>query len=196
MLTAIDQPETNVSPATSPLAVHCADMARNNAWSNARLYRACLALSDDAFAATRVSFFPSLQLTLNHILLVDRYYIDALVDGGAGLTIFDEEVPYPRAADLWPAQQESDRRLIAFCDALDSDAALQREVHIDRGPGVGITHETVGAVLPHLFVHQIHHRGQVHAMLSGTSVAPPQLDEFFLRFDAPSRARDAPYDAR
>jgi uncharacterized damage-inducible protein DinB len=35
-------------------------------------------------------------------------------------------------------------------------------------------------VLPHLFVHQIHHRGQVHAMLSGTSVAPPQLDEFFL----------------
>jgi len=184
--------ETAVSPAVPPLVRHHADMARNNAWSNARLYRACLTLSDDEFAATRVSFFPSLQLTLNHILLVDRYYIDALVDGGAGLSIFDNELPYPRAADLWPAQRESDRQLIAFCEALDSDDALRREVHIDRGPGIGITRETVGAVLPHLFVHQIHHRGQVHAMLAGTAVAPPQLDEFFLDFDAPSRARDLP----
>jgi hypothetical protein len=29
----------------------------------------------------------------------------------------------------------------------------------------------------HLFQHQIHHRGQAHAMLSGTSAAPPQLGE-------------------
>ncbi|OYX00023.1 MAG: damage-inducible protein DinB, partial [Bosea sp. 32-68-6] len=34
-------------------------------------------------------------------------------------------------------------------------------------------------LLLHLFQHQIHHRGQAHVMLSGTSVAPPQLDEFF-----------------
>ncbi|TIO72591.1 MAG: damage-inducible protein DinB, partial [Mesorhizobium sp.] len=31
--------------------------------------------------------------------------------------------------------------------------------------------------------HDIHHRGQVHAMLSGTSVSPPQLDEFLLDYD-------------
>ena len=42
-------------------------------------------------------------------------------------------------------------------------------------------------MLAHLFVHQIHHRGQVHAMLSGTGVAPPQLDEFFLSQDAALR---------
>ncbi|TIV12034.1 MAG: damage-inducible protein DinB, partial [Mesorhizobium sp.] len=35
----------------------------------------------------------------------------------------------------------------------------------------------------HVFLHDIHHRGQVHAMLSGTSVAPPQLDEFLLDYD-------------
>jgi hypothetical protein len=45
-------------------------------------------------------------------------------------------------------------------------------------------------VLTHLFVHQIHHRGQVHAMLAGTSVPPPQLDEFFLAQDAALRAGD------
>jgi uncharacterized damage-inducible protein DinB len=45
-------------------------------------------------------------------------------------------------------------------------------------------------VLPHVFVHQIHHRGQVHAMLSGTAAAPPQLDEFFLAADAPLRVAE------
>ncbi len=45
-------------------------------------------------------------------------------------------------------------------------------------------------LLAHVFQHQIHHRGQVHAMLSGTSVAPPQLDDFFRAADAGERARD------
>jgi uncharacterized damage-inducible protein DinB len=171
------------------LSAHFAAMARNNAWSNARLYRACLSLSDAAFAERRVSFFPSLQLTLNHILLVDRYYFDALMDGGAGLAIFADEVAYPRCADLWAAQRDMDRELIQFCDALD-DTALQRDVLIDRGPDIGLQHETVGAVLPHLFIHQIHHRGQAHAMLAGTGAAPPPLDEFFLLADAPARERE------
>jgi len=45
-------------------------------------------------------------------------------------------------------------------------------------------------VLEHLFMHQTHHRGQVHAMLAGTQVAPPQLDEFILRADEPFRVMD------
>ena len=40
----------------------------------------------------------------------------------------------------------------------------------------------------HLFQHQIHHRGQAHAMLSATHVEPPQLDEFFAKGEAPLRA--------
>ncbi|CAB3797800.1 hypothetical protein LMG28614_04652 [Paraburkholderia ultramafica] len=177
------------SPRAHPLAAHFTAMARNNAWSNLRLYRACLTLTDAAFAERRVSFFPSLQLTLNHILLVDRYYFDALIGGGEGLTIFDNELPYPRAADLWDAQARSDQQLLAFCESL-ADADLRREVQIDRGPAVGVQREDVGSVLPHVFIHQIHHRGQVHAMLSGTSAAPPQLDEFFLAADAPLRAAE------
>jgi uncharacterized damage-inducible protein DinB len=39
---------------------------------------------------------------------------------------------------------------------------------------------TVASILEHLFQHQIHHRGQAHAMLAGTAVKPPQLYEFFL----------------
>jgi uncharacterized damage-inducible protein DinB len=45
-------------------------------------------------------------------------------------------------------------------------------------------------VLAHLFMHQTHHRGQVHAMLSGTAVAPPQLDEFMMPSEAALRVAD------
>jgi uncharacterized damage-inducible protein DinB len=165
---------------------HFRAMARNNAWSNDRLLRACLQLSAEEFAAERVSFFPSLQRTLNHILIVDRYYLADLT--GAGRRPAEDELPFPDAAGLAIAQAETDRALIAFCDGLD-EAALGRVVPIDRQDGIPYR-ETVAAILSHLFVHQIHHRGQAHAMLAGTRVAPPQLDEFFLASDAPRRAAE------
>jgi uncharacterized damage-inducible protein DinB len=34
----------------------------------------------------------------------------------------------------------------------------------------------MAVVLAHLFNHQAHHRGQAHAMLASTEVAPPTLD--------------------
>ncbi len=60
------------------LAHHFRTMAFNNAWANHRLLKACAQLSDAAFAAARVSFFPSLQATLNHNLTVDWLYVDML----------------------------------------------------------------------------------------------------------------------
>ena len=162
--------------------------ARNNAWSNHRLLRACERLAPGEFEETRVSFFPSLQKTLNHILIVDWYYLDGLEQGGRGPAVYAEELPFPRLADLAAAQRESDARLLRFCDGLGEDDLLRR-VALDRGEH-GLTQECVHAVLSHLFAHQIHHRGQAHAMLSGTSVAPPQLDEFLMPSDAPLREAD------
>jgi len=157
--------------------------ARNNVWSNARLSRACAELSPEAFAAPRVSFFPSLRETLQHILFVDRRYLADLT--GPGRAIVSRSDLPDTAAALGAAQLETDRRLIALCDGLDAPE-LARVVAIDRGDGID-HRETVSAILSHLFVHQVHHRGQAHAMLAGTPVAPPQLDEFFLAQDAPAR---------
>ena len=167
------------------LCEHLRACARNNAWSNHRLLNACAALSQREFEATRTSFFPSLQRTLNHILIVDWYYLDGLEQGGRGPASYADELPFPRLADLAAAQRACDLRLVRFCDGLGEED-LERDVALDRGEH-GVTHESVHAVLSHLFVHQIHHRGQAHAMLAGTSVPPPQLDEFFLAWDAPLR---------
>jgi uncharacterized damage-inducible protein DinB len=170
------------------LAGHFRAMARNNAWSNYRLHRACAELSEIEYRAERVSFFPSIPLTLSHILTVDWYYLDALEKGGRGYAVFEKDEPYDTLAGLTTAQRASDRRLLAFCDNLD-DRGVAAPVILDRG-AAGMFEETAAAILSHLFVHQIHHRGQVHAMLAGTSVKPPQLDEFFLKQDAPLRREE------
>jgi uncharacterized damage-inducible protein DinB len=154
-------------------------LAGNNAWSNLRLHRACGRLAAGEYEARRTSFFPSIPQTLNHILIVDWYYLDALERGGKGRAVFDDEMPFPELGPLAKAQREADMRLLAFVNGLENEAALEAEVRLERQDRV--QRETVSDVLMHLSVHQIHHRGQVHAMLAGTSVKPPPLDEFFMR---------------
>ena len=65
---------------------------------------------------------------------------------------------------------------------------LERIVNVHRADHV--QHERMDRLLLHLFQHQIHHRGQAHAMLSATKVPPPQLDEFFAEGEAPLRATE------
>ena len=176
------------------LAHHFLTEACNNAWANHRLLKACCELTPGEFAATRTSFFPSIKATLNHILTVDWFYLEMLERSRAGLPAHDNpgrhfqpEEPYDRCADLSKAQHESDRRLIAYCESL-RDEDLDGVVLAKRREG--IVRDRVRRILAHLFEHQIHHRGQAHAMLAGTRVEPPQLDEFFCTNEAHLRARD------
>lgn len=163
------------------LRAHCSAMARNNRWCNHVLLRACGRLDAEAFTAPRTSFFPSIAATLSHLHFVDLYYLDAMEEGGQGLGVFSDERVFAHADELAPRQEAADWRLIRFCDRLSEDD-LTRVVSTDRGED-GVISERLGNVLPHLFQHQMHHRGQAHAMLAGTDVKPPQLDEFFLAFD-------------
>ncbi|MBB5572861.1 MULTISPECIES: DinB family protein [Rhizobium] len=162
-------------------------LAYNNALANTRLYRACAALQPGEFEARRVSFFPSIKSTLNHILTVDWFYVDALEGGTLGLKAFDIEEPFDTLDALSVEQDKVDRRLVALCEHLNPEA-LVRVIDLHRGNR--IQRERAEDVLSHLFQHQTHHRGQVHAMLAGSSVAPPQLDEFIVADDARFRGEE------
>jgi uncharacterized damage-inducible protein DinB len=162
-------------------------MAYNNAWANHRLLTACAALDDAAFHAPRTGFFPSLAGTLNHILIVDEFYVDALEGGWLGPAAFADEVPCTTVATLHARQKAVDQRLVAVCEAL-TPQALAGDVRVNRGERVQV--ERRDRLLLHLFEHQIHHRGQAHAMLSDTAIPPPQLDEFFSAGEAPLRAAE------
>jgi uncharacterized damage-inducible protein DinB len=135
----------------------------------------------------RASFFPSIRATLNHILIVDRFYVDALEGGTLGPAAWADREPYLDLPSLTRAQRESDIRLLGFCEALTA-GSLSQSVQVHRGSRIQV--DRCDDILSHLFQHQTHHRGQAHAMLSGTHVAPPQLDEFIVADDAAARRED------
>ena len=162
--------------------------ARANRLANFRLHGALAALSREEFHALRTSFFPSLARTLNHLLAVDEYYIGALC-GDSGIDArYRAFVAADTPAELARRQQRSDERLIERCERLDAEGCAQ-PVEMDRGGG-RVQRDLAAHVLQHLFMHQTHHRGQAHAMLAGTAVKPPQLDEFLMPSDAPLRSAE------
>jgi uncharacterized damage-inducible protein DinB len=162
-------------------------MAYNNAWANQRLLATCAFLTPEEFTARRSGFFPSIKATLNHILIVDWFYVDALEGGWLGPTAWADQAPCASVAELQREQRVVDARLIAVCEGL-TDLSLDGFVRVNRDTRVQT--ERRDRLLLHLFQHQIHHRGQVHAMLSGSPVMPPQLDEFFSAGEAPLRAAE------
>ncbi len=162
--------------------------AHANRLANRRLQAALANLSTAELHAKRTSFFPTLIGTLNHLLAVDIYYISALHGDRDMVTQYERFAPHDELASYASAQDASDQRLIAFCDRLDA-AGVNAVVEMLHGMAP-TKRERAGHVLAHLFQHQTHHRGQVHSMLSGTAVKPPQLDEFLMTIDAPFRVSD------
>ena len=160
---------------------------RANRLANHRLHRALAALSEDDFHARRTGFFPSLAGTLNHILLVDRYYLDCLHGRADARDRAHRHIDCATLADLVGQQTGEDERFIALLDGAVSEA-LRHTVQMPRSDRIQC--EPMANVVAHLLAHQVHHRGQVHGMLSGTAVAPPQLDEFLMSSEAHLRHAD------
>ena len=65
-----------------------------------RLLAACVRLSQADFVAPRTGFFPSLRATLNHIMIIDRFYVDAMEGGTLGPAAWAHPV---RASLIWAA---------------------------------------------------------------------------------------------
>jgi uncharacterized damage-inducible protein DinB len=179
----------------SPLLRLLRVQAHANRLMNHRLHAAMAPLTRAELHAPRTGFFPSLMATLNHILGVDGYYVGALAGDDVSRywdqlrgEVGDELKLTDTLAELAPRQAAVDARLIACCEALD-EAGAERVVRLPRGGG-RVQRERALFVLAHLHMHQIHHRGQVHAMLAGTRVKPPQLDEFMAPSEAHLRERE------
>jgi uncharacterized damage-inducible protein DinB len=160
---------------------------RANRLANRRLHAAMAELTAEQFQAPRTGFFPSLSATLNHILWVDEYYLGCLL-GEPGVRerclAMSDHATLP---SLVSAQADADQRFIGILEACEH-ADLDRIVEMPRADHV--QREAFGRVVAHLLNHQVHHRGQAHAMLSATAVAPPQLDEFLMASEAHLRHAD------
>lgn len=159
---------------------YCRMMARYNAWQNTQVRSACEKLTEAELRADRGAFFGSIMRTINHLLWGDQMWMSR----------FDGDTPPPQAipqsGDLcvtlasWAdARQHTDLRIARWAEqvnATDLDtelawfsSALQKDIT-----------RSVALCVVHMFNHQTHHRGQIHAMLTSAGQNPGDTDLFIL----------------
>jgi uncharacterized damage-inducible protein DinB len=158
----------------TPLIAHLRMLARYNTIANERLYEACGRLDEEEYRRPRAGSFGSIHRTLNHILLGDRLWMDRFTEtGGATTPPLGSEL-YAEFSSLRAARQAEDARLEALLAGATEDFLVKEVRYVNSA---GEPHADPAAfLLAHLFNHQTHHRGQIHVMLSQTSVRPPALD--------------------
>jgi uncharacterized damage-inducible protein DinB len=158
---------------------YCRLMAGYNAEMNRRLYAAADGLDDAARRSDLGAFFGSVHATLSHLLWGDLSWISRF-DGGEG-----PDAPFPglTIAPEWERLKsrrvELDARIEAWAAGVSADwlngdltwfsGAAQRSMSMPAAP-----------IVIHMFNHQTHHRGQVHALLTRLGAKPADTDLAFI----------------
>lgn len=158
---------------------HFRMLAAYNGWANNRLYDAAAALPDADYRADRGAFFKSVHGTLNHLLVADRIWMKRFTGAGEAPSRLDA-ILFEDLAPLRQAREAEDRRIIAYVDGL-SEEALAGRFRFRRASSPEEFEQPLAPALLHVFNHQTHHRGQVHAMLTGLVGRAPELDLIFFQ---------------
>ena len=159
------------------MSPHYQMFGRYNAWANKRLYDAAAQLSNEQYRADRGAFFRSVHGTLNHLLATDRIWMQRFTGTGTAPDRLDA-ILFETLDELRPAREAEDRRIVDFVDGLD-DARLAGSIRYRRVSSPEVFEQPLAPALAHWFNHQTHHRGQVHALLTGLAGRAPELDLLF-----------------
>lgn len=148
-------------------------LAGYNSWANARLYDAAFRMSDSAYREDRGAFFGSIHRTLNHLLVTDRIWLKRF---GARADAPDrlDAVLFESRPELRAAREDEDARIERWIVGLSTEALAASCSYQTLSSPAAIT-QPLHSALTHLFNHQTHHRGQIHALmtaLEGRDFAP------------------------
>jgi uncharacterized damage-inducible protein DinB len=150
-----------------------------NAWANGRLYDAAARLSAEQYRADRGAFFKSVHGTLNHLLVTDRIWMQRFTGEGDAPDSLDA-ILFETFEGLREAREAEDRRIVDFVERLD-DARLAGSIKYRRVSSPEQFEQELAPALAHWFNHQTHHRGHVHALLTGLVGEAPVLDLLFFQ---------------
>jgi uncharacterized damage-inducible protein DinB len=164
------------------LLSHFRMFGRYNGWANARLYDAAAALDTVQYREDRGAFFKSVHGTLNHLLVTDLVWMKRFTGEGDVPDRLDA-ILHETVEALCTARQAEDARIVAYVDGLD-DQRIAGTIKYRRVSSPEAFEQQLAPALAHWFNHQTHHRGQVHALLTGLTGAAPELDLLFFQRQA------------
>lgn len=159
-------------------------MARYNAWQNRQITTVLKDVPDDVLRKDRGAFFGSIFATLNHLLWADTIWMSRLdTRFPAPCVGADKHMEFTPTFGVWSAERfRLDGAIRMWADALRTldlqgdllwySGLLQRDVKQERA-----------VCVMHMFNHQTHHRGQVHAMMTAAGLNAPVSDLAFMPKD-------------
>jgi uncharacterized damage-inducible protein DinB len=155
-------------------AAHYRMFGHYNAWANGRLYDAASRLSSEQYRADRGAFFKSVHGSLNHLLVTDRIWMQRFTGEGEAPNRLDA-ILFETLDSLRAAREAEDRRIIGFVEGLD-ERRIAGTIKYRRVSTPEQIEQELAPALAHWFNHQTHHRGQIHALLTGLVGKAPELD--------------------
>src|SRR5271155_4488483 len=161
------------------LAAYYRMFGRYNAWANGRLFAAAGRLSVEQSRADRGAFFKSVHGTLNHLLVTDQIWMQRFTGEGDAPSRLDA-ILFETFDELRAAREAEVRRIVDFVDGLD-DARIAGTIKYRRVSSPEQFEQQLAPALAHWFNHQTHHRGHVHALLTGLVGEAPELDLLYFQ---------------
>jgi uncharacterized damage-inducible protein DinB len=154
----------------------CRMMAAYNAEMNCRLYAAAGTLDDAARRADGGAFWGSIHGTLSHLVWGDTIWM-ARFDGWEppSTGIRDSARLLDDWAALEAARVAADARMVDWSGRLDEPWLAGTHTWFSGAAGRELT-RPLWVLVAHMFNHQTHHRGQVHALLTRAGAATGDTD--------------------
>lgn len=156
-------------------------MARYNHWQNENLYGVADRLSDDDRRRERGAFFGTIHKTLSHLLWADTIQMSRFT-----ADVCKPSVGIPESVSLHPDWRKLkdervrfDRIMIDWADGVDQAWLADDLTYFSGSIGRELTRPR-WVMVTHLFNHAIHHRGQVHCMLTQAGGKPSDTDLPFM----------------
>ena len=155
-------------------------MAAYNAEMNRRLYAAAANLTDAERKAEHGAFWGSIHGTLNHLLWGDQQWMSRFAGWPKpAVALKQSSALFEDFSALRAAREKADADLILWAAGVDEDWLARDEVWFS-GAAQKNMQKPRKMLLPHMFNHQTHHRGQVHAMLTAAGQKTGDTDLFLI----------------
>lgn len=163
----------------TPLLVQT--MSDYNRWQNTSIFSAADTLSSAERARSRGAFWGSIEATLNHVLWGDRLWLSRLGQGTPpkGTSMLDTIDEGGDWESLKKARREQDAAIADWAASVEQVHLDASFTYVSAAIGKEFT-QNIGLLTVHMFNHQTHHRGQVHAMLTAAGATPEDTDIPFM----------------